>query len=77
MENKNEDPETENFQVTVKEECYYKMLSDMSGIAIEGEYQLISLIRDLSMRKKEYEFSIKLSVREKEAVFLQFRTTVE
>ena len=55
LENKNEEPETENFQVTVKEECYYKMLSDMSGIAIEGEYQLISLIRDLSMRKKEYE----------------------
>ena len=50
-----EEQETEKFQITVKEECYYDMLSNLSGIAIDGEYQLISLIKELSGRKKEYE----------------------
>ncbi len=44
------------FQIGVKEEEYYGMLSELSGIPrIEGEYQLISLIRELSGLKNEYE----------------------
>ena len=43
------------FQITVKDEYYYAMLSDLAGIPIEGEYQLISLIRELSGKKGEYE----------------------
>lgn len=54
-EEKEEDTQTENFQISVREEYYYDMLSNMAGITIDGEYQLISLIRDLSARKKEYE----------------------
>lgn len=42
-------------QITVKEEYYYAMLSELAGIPIEGEYQLISLIQELSGQKKEYE----------------------
>ena len=42
-------------QITVKEEYYYAMLSELSGITIDGEYQLISLIRELCGQKKEYE----------------------
>lgn len=42
-------------QIAIKEEYYYAMLSDLAGISIEGEYQLISLIREFSEQKKEYE----------------------
>lgn len=42
-------------QIAVKEEYYYAMLSELSGITIDGEYQLISLIRELCGQKKEYE----------------------
>ncbi len=34
---------------------YYRMLSDMAGMPIEGEYQLISTIRHLSKLRQEYE----------------------
>ena len=43
------------FQISIKEEYYYTMLSELAGIPVEGEYQLISLIRELSTRKREYE----------------------
>lgn len=49
------DKGTVRFQITVKDEYYYAMLSDLAGIPIEGEYQLISLIRELSVKKGEYE----------------------
>ena len=42
-------------QIAVKEEYYYTMLSELSGITIDGEYQLISLIRELCEQKREYE----------------------
>lgn len=50
-----EDKGSVRFQITVKDEYYYAMLSDLAGIPIEGEYQLISLIRELSGKKGEYE----------------------
>ncbi len=34
---------------------YYRILSDMAGMPIEGEYQLISTIRHLSKLSQEYE----------------------
>jgi stage IV sporulation protein A len=34
---------------------YYKILSDLIGVPITGEYQLISTLKDLSARKTEFE----------------------
>ena len=38
----------------VDEKYYYDMLSEMIGEEIEGEYELMSIIRELSEMKKEY-----------------------
>lgn len=46
---------TARVQIEIDDTYYYEMLSEMSGVPIEGEYQLISMIRDLSALKKEYE----------------------
>lgn len=46
---------TAKIQIELDDTYYYEMLSEMSGVPIEGEYQLISMIRDLSALKKEYE----------------------
>lgn len=37
--------------IDVDEKCYYKMLSDMTGILIENDYKLIKTIRELSALK--------------------------
>lgn len=42
-------------QIEIDDTYYYEMLSEMAGIPIEGEYQLISMIRELSEKKQEYE----------------------
>lgn len=42
-------------RLEVDEGYYYEMLSEMAGMEIKGEYQLISMIRDLSEKKKAYE----------------------
>lgn len=42
-------------QLDVDEKYYYEMLSEMAGTEIRGEYQLISMIKELSDKKKEYE----------------------
>lgn len=42
-------------RLDVDEGYYYDMLSEMAGMEIRGEYQLISMIRELSEKKKEYE----------------------
>lgn len=34
---------------------YYQILSEITGIEIGGEYQLISILKDLSANRKEYE----------------------
>ena len=41
--------------VTVEESLYYDILTEMTGTPIRSEYQLISLIREMSGLKKEYE----------------------
>lgn len=37
------------------EQCYFSYISEMTGMQIEGEYQMISMLRSLSRMKKEYE----------------------
>jgi stage IV sporulation protein A len=39
----------------VPESYYFENISEMTGVPIEGEYQMISMIRDLAAKRKEYE----------------------
>lgn len=39
----------------VKKELFYKVLSEVTGLTIEGEHQLIPLLKDLAEAKKEYD----------------------
>ncbi|MCI7812318.1 MAG: stage IV sporulation protein A [Lachnospiraceae bacterium] len=41
--------------IEMEDSYYYEQLSQMAGVEIRGEYQLISLIRELSESRKEYE----------------------
>ena len=41
--------------IDVPDQCYYEMLSEMSGEEITCEYQLISMMKELSALKSEYE----------------------
>ena len=41
--------------IETPDELFYKVLSDTTGIQIEGEHRLISLIKNLAGIKKEYE----------------------
>lgn len=38
----------------VDDSCYYEMLSDLVGESITGEYQLLSILREMAKMKKEY-----------------------
>ncbi len=42
-------------KVEVPDHCYYEHISEMIGTTIDGEYQLIRLIRELAEKKREYE----------------------
>ncbi|MCD7883564.1 MAG: stage IV sporulation protein A [Lachnospiraceae bacterium] len=42
-------------QVSLPGSLYYEILSEMTGAEISSEYQLISLISELSLKKKEYD----------------------
>ena len=46
---------TVRVRIAVKDIYYYQMLSEMAGVQIDGEYQLISMIRELSEKRREYE----------------------
>lgn len=39
----------------VADKYYYEYMSEMAGVPIEGEYQMISMIRDLASKKEEYD----------------------
>ncbi len=41
--------------LSVDEPLYYQILSEMTGTEIVSEYQLISIVREMAMLKKEYE----------------------
>lgn len=44
-----------NLVLDFEDSYYYEILSEMVGTTIEGEFDLISTLRDLSGKKKEYE----------------------
>ena len=44
-----------SYDIQMGEHCYYHVLSEYAGIPIAGESQLIQMIRDLSMKRSEYE----------------------
>lgn len=46
---------TVDVEFNLKEGLFYKVLEEISGYGIEGDYQLISLMRELSHSKKEYD----------------------
>ncbi len=48
-------PGSVKIRVDVDDAWYYQMLSSLAGVEITGEYQLISMIREFSGLKKEYE----------------------
>ena len=41
--------------VWMQEPLYYQVLSEMTGTEIQSEYQLISIVREMAKRKKEYD----------------------
>ena len=43
------------FSLQIQEPLYYQILSEMTGTEINSEYQLISIVKELSGLKKEYE----------------------
>lgn len=42
-------------RVEVHEKYYYEMMSEMTGVAISGEYELMHTLKELSKMKEEYE----------------------
>ena len=46
---------TVRIDVTIAEECYYEMLSDLLGDDISSEYQLFTKLKELAAIAKEYE----------------------
>ena len=39
----------------VSEACYYENMSEMTGVTIQSEYELLSLVRELAAKKEAYE----------------------
>jgi stage IV sporulation protein A len=50
-------------EVNLNESLFYKVLSETTGMQIDGEYQLISMIKVLSQAKREYD-KIKFALEE-------------
>lgn len=46
---------TVSFAIEIKEPYYYENISEMAGVEIRGEYEMIAMIRELSSMKQEYE----------------------
>src|SRR5699024_11119043 len=43
------------FQVSMKEPYYYQILSELTGMNIDNEYELIQMLRELSKGKDEFD----------------------
>jgi stage IV sporulation protein A len=41
--------------IEVEEKYYYENISRLAGVPVSGEYELISLLREMSAKKQEYE----------------------
>ncbi len=46
---------TVELRLDVDDRCYYEFLSNIAGMPITSEYQMITMIRNLSEKKREYE----------------------
>lgn len=46
---------TATLQVTVEEDLFYKVLQEITGFEITGDHQLLRLMTDLSVAKREYD----------------------
>jgi len=44
-----------NIDVTVPEELFYASLSELSGFEVEGQHDILRLMKDLSVAKKEFD----------------------
>ena len=44
-----------NIRIDVPEKYYYNMMSELTGIEIQGQYELISAMKNLASTKREYE----------------------
>ncbi|MFZ5354742.1 MAG: stage IV sporulation protein A [Bacillota bacterium] len=44
-----------NINMTLREGLFFRILGEVSGYEISGDYQLISLVKELSQSKKEYD----------------------
>ncbi len=45
---------TASIHMDIDEKYYYQNMSELTGVEIKGEYQLISMIKELAEKKKEY-----------------------
>lgn len=45
---------TVEVQIVVREDCYYQILSEYSGLSIENEYQLMQKLKTLASMEQEY-----------------------
>ncbi len=55
VDNVNMQDGTVSVNVDFDDMYYYKILSDLIGVPISGEYQLISTLREMATKKSEYE----------------------
>ena len=46
---------TASIHMDIDDKYYYENMSEMTGIEVKGEYQLISMIKELAAKRKEYE----------------------
>ncbi|ADL07742.1 stage IV sporulation protein A [Thermosediminibacter oceani] len=46
---------TADLNLEAKKDLFYKVLSELSGLTIEGDHHLMSLMKDLTKAKKEYD----------------------
>lgn len=45
---------TARIAISMREECYYEMLSEMTGQTVANEYELIGMMKELAAMKQEY-----------------------
>lgn len=46
---------TADIRLDIADQYYYENISELTGTEVTGEYQLISMIKELSEKRKEYE----------------------
>ena len=46
---------TVTMKMDIDDKYYFSYISDMTGVAIDGEYQMISMLQSMAQMKKEYE----------------------